>query len=312
MKKIKNFVIVVPLGSSGGILVLHKLGMYLEERGYNVKIFLYRDADLRHSQNFISFIFKRIKYLKIHIIRTLVYIKRKILHKKIPLELWPFYKEKILPFVSDKTIVIYPEIVFGNPLHAKRKIRWLLYHNRFPGIPDAYGKDELFFCYREYFNDYDLNPSCRLLKISHFDSSLYKQTNFGEREGVCYIVRKGKKRKDLPKIFNGPVIDDLPEEEKVAVLNKCKYCYDYDTQTFYALIACVCGCIPIVILEPGKTKLDYIGKGDCDYGKAYGNTPEEIEYAIKTRDKRLKMFDFREKNEKNVDLFLKEVEQYFG
>ena len=219
---------------------------------------------------------------------------------------------RILPYVDKDTIVVYPDVVYGNPLRAKKVVRWFLFHNRFPDSPDAYGDKDLFFCYREIFNDYKLNPSCRKLCLSYFDQNLYKRTNFGERAGNCYIVRKGKNRKDLPKEFDGPVVDNLPENEKVKVFNRCKFCYDYDTQTFYDTIATVCGCIPIVVMEPGKTKADYVGKGDKDWGRAFGNSPEEIDKAVKTRDSLLGTLNFDDFNKKNVDFFVRTITEYFN
>ena len=294
---------------AGGVIVLRKLGKLLEERGHDVKIFSYKDKDMVVKQSLPSLFFKRLKCLFIDYVRYLMVLFNL---REYSIGSLLFFKEKIFPFVNKDTIVIYPEIVLGNPLHAQKVVRWFLYHNRFPNNPEAYSKEELFFSFREHFNDYKLNPTCRLLNIKHFNSDLYKQTNFGEHKGVCYIIRKGKSRNDLPQKFNGPIIDDLTEKEKVAVFNRCKYCYDYDTQTFYDTIACVCGCIPIVVMELGKTKADYMGKGDFDYGRAYGDTSKEIEYAIKTRPSRLKLLDFSDQNEKNVEFFLKEVEIFFG
>ena len=203
-------------------------------------------------------------------------------------------KRKWTPFISDDTIVVYPDMMYGNILKAKNIVRWLLYFNRFKNNVNAYGKDDLFFCYREIFNDYQLNPKCRMLYFQNFDFELYKQTNYGERLGCCYVVRKGINRNDLPENFNGPVIDNWSEEDKVKALNKYKFCYFYDTQTFYTAIAAVCGCIPIIVMEPGKIKEDYLGYGEYPLGVAYGDTVSEIEYAEKTRDdciNYLKQFD---------------------
>lgn len=309
MKKNMKFVINTTYNERGGNIVLYLLGKMLEERGYDVSFFIINYTPVpAKGLRMVKYWLKWVVFSVKNLFREL---SNQIFAKEIKHSPFNIIIKRI-PFFKKNTVVIYPDIIYGNPLHAMKVVRWFLYHNRFPNDPDAYGKNELTFCYREHFNDYNLNPACRVLTLNYFDTSLYKQTNFGEREGVCYIIRKGKKRKDLPKVFDGPIIDDLPENEKVAVFNRCKYCYDYDTQTFYTNIACVCGCIPIVMMELGKTKSDYLGKGDFDYGKAYGDTPEEIEYAIKTRQKRLKMLDFSERNEKNVDFFLNEVEQHFG
>lgn len=298
----KNFVFVSTAPFFGGALVICHLANLLRKRGYDAKIFLV---------DYIPVPDRKFRLVKFYIKWMLLAIKNIFVSRKS--DYYPIdFKIKKTPFISKNTIVVYPDIIFGNPLRATKVVRWFLFYNRFVNDSEAYGRGDLFFAYREIFNDYDLNPTCRLLHICYFNSDLYRQTNFGPREGVCYIVRKGKKRPDLPKFFDGPVIDNLPEKEKVAVLNQCKCCCDYDTQTFYTSIACVCGCVPIVMMEPGKTKSDYLGKGDVDYGRAYGNTPEQIEYAIRTRPDRLKMLDFSESNKKNIDFFIQEVEKYFG
>lgn len=305
----KKIVIVSTATYNGGVVVLFLLCKMLCERGFDAKVFFLNYCpNSNKNLKYVKFLLKSLK-LGLRVLFRDIGEKIGLLK---PNELFIKCKHKYLPWVSDDTIVLYPELVYGNPLRAKNVVRWFLYHNRFPNNPEAYGKNELVFSYREYFNDYNLNPTCRLLKLNYFNKELYRQYNFGERSGNCYIIRKGKNRPDLPKSFDGPIIDKLTEKEKVAVFNRCKYCYDYDTQTFYNTIACVCGCIPIVVMEPGKTKADYMGKGDCNFGKAYGNSPEQIEFALKTRQDRIKMLDFAESNERAVDNFIKDVNAFFG
>ena len=216
--------------------------------------------------------------------------------------------------IDDETLVVYPEIVYGNPLGAKNVARWLLYHYKFENIPQAYCSDDLFMCYRTYFNSPALNPKGITVTINHFDDKLYRQYNFGKRTGNCYILRKGRNRTDLPIEFDGPVFDDnMSQEELVKMFNTYKYCYDYDTQTFYATIAAVCGCIPIVVMEPGKTIDDYLSKAEQNhYGRAYGDSPEQIEYAVRTRDKLLAALDYSERNHKSTAAFIEAVEERFG
>ena len=52
---------------------------------------------------------------------------------------------------------------------------------------------------------------------------------------------------------------------------------------------------------------------DRGYGVAYGNTSEEIEYAINTRKELEKEFDRRDKkNEENICNFIEYCKQYFN
>lgn len=294
---------------SGGNVELRELCRRLRMRGHDARILsAYTFDDLSHSTNRFLLTWKSLQDLVRKIIKFVLV--------RLNLKEDPFASQrcrgKWFPFVGKDTVVVYQDGVYGNPFHAKKIVRWFLFHNRYPDDPHAYEQDELVFSCREFFNDYQLNPTCRLLNLRHFNSELYRQTNFGERQGNCYFIHKGWTRPDLPREFDGPVIDYLTEKKKVEVLNRCKYFYSYDTQTFYNKIAAVCGCISIVVMEPGKTKEDYLGKGDQDNGRAYGDSPEEIKRSLRTRDALLKSLDYEESNERNVDFFLQEVEKRFG
>lgn len=126
------------------------------------------------------------------------------------------------------------------------------------------------------------------------------------------MIRKGAGCADLPTSFDGPIIDDLRETEKVEIINQCERCYLYDTQTFYSSIVALCGCIPIVVLEPGKTKKDYVKPEDKVCGVAYGDTEKQILYAIKTRGDVMKRIDgMLSANEPSVTSFMETCKDYF-
>ena len=311
-------VILSPRQDGGGSIVLHLLCKELQNIGIDSKI-LYIDGvySLQSRSNVIYWarwilfnfkdVIKRILY-----VGSKFFLKDKILFKGYFYEPIKGCKRLWLPFIDSETIVVYPDVVYGNVLNAKNVVRWFLYFNRFPNDKNAYGERDLFFCYREIFNDYQLNPDCRCLWFQNFDFGLYKQTNFGERNGCCYVVRKGIERSDLPKRFSGPIIDDWDEELKVQELNKCKYCYFYDTQTFYTAIAAVCGCIPVVVLEPGKTKDDYLGVGEHPVGVAYGDSEEEITYAINTREECIRyLVKANNSNADSAEYFIDLCRSYF-
>jgi hypothetical protein len=320
VKKIKKIIIVNCYTYCGGPLVLSELCRCLNKIGFDARLFLLHTFPTT-EKNLFNFSRKD---------RFIVNIKLAIaiiLNRLFPTlgfnkKYFPEYfkaphlkgcKLQISPFFSDKnTIVLYPEIVYGNPLKAKNVVRWLLYFNRYPNDTQAYNEKDLFITFRELFNDFTLNPSLRTVKINYFDKNLYKQTNFSKRTGNCYFIRKGRNRKDLPLKFDGPILDDLSEEEKVKILNECEFCYSYDTQTFYSSIASICGCKSIIVPEPGKNKNDYLGADDeRPYGIAYGTNKEELEWAEDTRKQLSNRLNYEKSNMENAQLFTNYVKDYF-
>ncbi len=309
----KNIIIMNSRNLFGGTIVLSLLCRLLDEKGYNAKILFVHDFPTVYTTEWKFWIKWFIYSLKYRLKELLYKILQNTRFGKIPIfssfEYIPIkdIKEKYLPFYDKKnTIVIYPEVVSGNLLKAKNVVRWLLYHHNWENIENAYDLDDLFICYRKVFNDWRLNPEGNELRLNFFNGEMYRQYNHGVRSGNCYIIRKGRGREDLPKEFDGPVIDyGMSEKEIVSILNSCIYCYSYDTQTFYTKIAAVCGCVPIVMLEPGKTKEDYLAQSEISIkGIAYGNSADEIERAIATRNDLLESLNYDELNDININRFI--------
>ena len=317
-KKIK-FVIVSPRQKYGGAIVLHALCKYLSEKGYDAKIF-YTSVNIYKKGHKTKFWIKWTIGTFIDLFKLIVV---KILGEKV-VNYRDFFngyinvsvkgcKRKIIPYANKNTIVVYPDVVYGNFLYAKKVVRWLLSYYKFENEDNAYNKEDIFFAYRKIFNNKKLNPENRELYISYFDLNMYKKTNFGERKGCCYIVRKGKDRMDLPEKFDGVIIDNLSEKEKVKTFNESKYCISYDLQTAYSQIAALCGCISVVVPEPGKKREDYRLENDNSYGEAFGFDADEINYAKETAPKLLKMYQMNnEKNNEQIVNFIWECEHYFN
>lgn len=306
----------------GGTLVLSCLCKTLRELGYDAKLYMctdipFSEADVQSfkRQNFKRVIKYKIKHVLIKYFSFIPYIKK--LQNSIDdvssvdMDGLSFHKNPSIDI--NNSIVIYPEVTYGNPLNAKFVVRWLMYFYPYSKSSDAYSTNDLFIAYREYFNDIDLNPNKSIITLNYFDSKLYRQYNFGQRKDKCYILRKGRKRKDLPKHFDGPIFDDnMSQHELVKMFNEYRYCYSYDTQTFYTAIAAVCGCIPIVVMEPGKCESDYLGPGEKHLGRAYGDSVEQIEYAKKTREDLIKKLDYSAWNRVNAQALIELLEDKFG
>lgn len=315
-KKIK-FVIYSSKQKWGGAIVLHSLCKNLSDNGYNAKIFY------MNGHPYGPGIVSKIKYYFTYIAYTAKTLLISLLSKVDPRNL-PRYngyknltikglRRKFLPFVDSNTIVIYSDMVYGNPLKASKVIRWLLYYFQFENKQGAYDSSDLFITYRNEFNNIRLNPQNYKLQMPYINLKLYRRTNYGNRQGKCYVIRKGKTRTDLPSNFDGVIIDDLYEEDKVKVFNKCEYCISYDTQTMYSSIAAICGCKSIIIPEMGKDVRDYRNGEDKRYGIAIGFSEQQSKFAENTLPLLQKEFEDMNNNSiKEVKKFLTLVNNIFG
>ena len=315
-----KFVIVSPRQNCGGAIVLHVLCKLLCDIGYDASIFYCQYCGFETRRE----IFCKPVWLAGTVIDYSLLFLSKILPKRF-LQRKKIFEgycnvpikgctRRLLPWVDNKTIVVYPEIIYGNPIKAKNVVRWLLYYNKIYNSqhPDSYEITDCFYCYRKIFNDYRLNPTAKTLNMSYYNLDLYKRYNYGKRTGRCYVIRKGSNRKDLPKHFDGVIIDDLPEIEKVKQFNQCEYCISYDMQTAYTLIAALCGCISILIPEEGKKRGDYRKPGEIDYGEAFGYNVSEIEYARSTMNKVYESFlRFNTEGKENVQQFANDCICFF-
>jgi len=151
------------------------------------------------------------------------------------------------------SIVVYPEIVPGNPLKGKTVARWVL---NYPGLLDGdkeYDKSEIIFTWSELYYD---APLLMLPLIEDFFRDEKRP-----RSGSCFWVGKG--------LYTGLVNDQKhpsdaveityawPEtrEELAKFLNEKEVFYTYDNNTLLTREAEMCGCKVVVIGE--KLESDY-------------------------------------------------------
>ena len=180
------------------------------------------------------------------------------------------------------SIVIYPEIVSGNPLGLKRVVRWLLNRPGFFTGEISYGEDELLFYFQKAFDDPDLNKDPdNLLRIVWIRDDVYYQRNHSPRNGTCYMQRKGHDRVIQHDLADCTLIDGLSHEEISKIFNECKYFISYDLYTMYSIYAAVCGCISIVVPMDGLSKEAWRPESERRYGIAYG--ADDVEFAARTR-----------------------------
>jgi hypothetical protein len=181
-----------------------------------------------------------------------------------------------------EAIVVYPEVVDGNPLYAERVVRWLLHR---PGHHTGrvnFGRDDRYFYYQKAFDDPRLNPDPgNLLRVMFVLDDIYRQSNFGPRSGTCYILRKGRGRTLVHDSAESLLVDDLSHRQLAEVFNRVEACISYDTYTMYSLYAALCGCLSIVVPEDGVSKEQWYPDPADRHGLAYGF--DDLEHARATR-----------------------------
>ncbi|MFD2816981.1 hypothetical protein ACFSYD_25180 [Paracoccus aerius] len=202
--------------------------------------------------------------------------------------------------LSADSIVIYPELVRGNPLKARNVVRWLLYK---PNLlhPFSFGPEEMFFRAGGMSDVLDITggaPDLYLWKIN----PAYQNENRPDRKGVCYMVRKGKNKPRIPETEapNAIQIDSLSHAEINEIFNRCDTFYSYDEATMYSQFAAICGCTSIVIPGMFSSREEWAGQHpNGRFGIAYGTHPTELEHARTTRHLLLK--DLQRKEEESLE-----------
>lgn len=283
--------------NSGGLIVLHYLCHVLNSLGYEAYLWPSYRPVFDNKRAFSSFL----NILKYH---------RKELHR--PFKVNRNWNTPVLKTIKgfDDAIVIYSEIVDGNPLQLKNIVRWLLHKPGFHSGRINFNKDELIFGYGEKFStvDYPITEN-NTLHLTYIMTDVYTQINFGNRSGSCYMIRKGINKKFVHK-KDSLLVDGMSHKELNDIFNQKKYFISYDPYTYYSIYASLCGCISIVIPDIDVTKEQWHPRIEDTYGLSYGM--DDIEYAVASRKKMLEIIKKQQDlNIKSVNDFVIKCQNYF-
>ena len=300
-----NFIIYSPSyeETSGGTIVLHKLCDLINERGYSAKIWPHHYPPLMSSMMGCGF-----KYTLHKTFKNLIQLARGKRKKDFKLSR-ERHDGTVLAGIQDlrdSTIVIYPDIIYGNPLNAKNVVRWWLYKSSFHPRKKQAGVTELNFHYLESFlNQALINEGSYLLSPVVIMKNTYKQTNFGARRGCCHIIRKGRSKLLDQHPQDSILIDGLTHEETAKVFNEVEYCVCYDSYTLLSGYAVFCGCKVMVVPDEGVTLEEWLPDERARYGLAYGK--ENTAWAESTRH--LVLEEWLTKEKQNIEMTKKLLEK---
>lgn len=212
--------------------------------------------------------------------------------------------------LSRHSIVVYPEIVLGNPLRARNVVRWLLYR---PGLRDPFRftPNEMFFRAGEMSDLPDITggaPDLFLWKIN----SAYRDEGRTDRKGACFLLRKGADKPRIPQTDGAIQIDGLSHAETAAVFNRCEVFYSYDEASFYSQYAALCGCRSVVVPGLYPSREAWVKDHPvAAYGVAYGL--DDLTHADATRNRVIELLRAKEAaGLETVRSFIALTEKTFG
>lgn len=284
--------------NSGGLIAIYKLAHMLNENGQTAKIWHWT----RLHKNEVRMINGKVT--------KQFYLPSKV--SRIDVDC-PYPIIEATENDIQDSIVVYPEIIEGNPLGANYVVRWLL--NK-PGAitgSTSYGFGDLIIYYAEHFlpKGFIADDSFRL-QITDMKTHTYKDNHVGQRHGVYYMVRKGR---DAPLTYHpdhAVQIDGKSHAELAKIFASAQMFISYDLHTAYSLFASLCGCDSVVVPRPGMSKEQWkVGKDQADLeGIAYGY--EDIERARQTRPAMIaRVQQGHMTNLQEMNNFLNTCERYF-
>lgn len=214
-------------------------------------------------------------------VRTLYYLSKELRNRGYDAQMLSYgYENSDYEFVNEittdirnKAIVIYPEVIEGNPLKAKNIVRYVLFYPGENGGKKQYHNSELIFSYSKDFYDTD-----NILVVPYMDTNIFFDDSSPKNQD-CYFVHKGGKWKNVPELEYATEINmEYPKtrEELGQLLRRTRTLYSYDSCSAILDEALLCGCNVRIITEEGY--IDY-SKTDA-YSELIKNFDVQIERFI--------------------------------
>lgn len=184
-------------------------------------------------------------------------------------------------------IIVYPEVVSGNPLNARCVVRYVLNYPGKLGGDKVYAPGELVFGYTHNYAA-AVSATTPILHMPVQDSTIFNPGKPRLRKGAAYYATKykgvhGGQVFGLPdgamEITKG--LPDSPTPHQIAeILRSVEAFYAFE-DTSLSMEAILCGCPVVLMVNPYfKGQSGTLENGE--YGFATGNAPGEISRARDT------------------------------
>jgi tetratricopeptide (TPR) repeat protein len=153
-------------------------------------------------------------------------------------------------------VVIYPEVLHGNPLNARYVVRYILNHPGLLGGPKTFDDSDLLVYYHpEYMSELDKTGEVPILLLPTWDYSVFNNENNewdNKRNGhLIYPGRYDEAKDHYPELFENATIitSDWPDthEALASLFRKSRVLYCFANSAILSE-ARLCGC-PVVLLD---------------------------------------------------------------
>lgn len=188
--------------------------------------------------------------------------------------------------IRDDSWIIYPEIIWGNPLNFKNVIRWILYDPDTWGNTKTWGETDLIYKFCEYFTiENDSKTEKNYLRINDFKLDIFYNKNLNIRTQDCHLFRKFKGTFQIYYSNTSKCLDGnlYTLKELSEIFNTTNTFICYDNATYYSIMAALCGAVSVIIPDTkiNISKDEFIKKFPIfKYGVAYGMN--DIDWAKST------------------------------
>lgn len=151
--------------------------------------------------------------------------------------------EQIAKYLRD-AVIIYPDIVRGNPLGARRYATYVL------GFP-KFEIDSEFIV--SYSRTYISNPDCILFKpfVSPYMNSV-GTNHWSQRSMSLTYIGKGAEYAECSLVPGTLLVErDWPRDKQqlALLLRHCKYFFSWDSLTATTIDAVLCGAVPVLMQD---------------------------------------------------------------
>jgi len=261
----------------GGYIVLHYLCHLLNELGHTAHLIpLFSSAEISpvDSDETVRALFDQRSQI------------RKSPYRVNPDWNTPLYRRPLKGIARrDDLVVVYPEVVFGNPLRAKHVTRWLLHDPGFHNKDVYFVPGEVHFRYLEMHRPVPtpwIEIAEQLLTVTYIPWEHYQPPPDGtERKGTAYILRKGAKKALVHDLTDSVCVDGMNHAQIGEICRRVKTFISYDTRTMYSALAAIAGVDSVVIPDAGVAEDEWQPVERYRYGLAYGW--DRLDWARSTR-----------------------------